>query len=297
MLPPYLNTDSKIRIISPAGAIDASYIAGAKHLLSRWGFCVEEGKFARGKFGRFSGTEKERISDLQDALNDSEIRAIICSRGGYGLAQIIDKIDFTEFLKNPKWVIGFSDITVLHNALSNCGIASIHGFMAKDLAGLPETAKSVVRLREILTGNLPEYKIKPHPLNRAGKAEGKLAGGNLSIICGLRGTSYDLDFYGKILFIEDVGEKPYHIDRMMQNLRLGGAFKNLSALIVGQFSECEEDPLMNKSIAGIIYDAVKDYDFPICFNFPAGHTNTNFPLVLGANVKLTVNENKVILKS
>jgi Uncharacterized proteins, homologs of microcin C7 resistance protein MccF len=291
-----MKTKNKILIVSPSGAIDISYIERAKQILSSWGFYVEESKFARGKLGRFSGTEEERIFDLQYALDDKETYAIFCSRGGYGLAQIIDKIDFNEFQKNPKWIIGFSDITVLHNALANLGIASIHGVMAKQLSELSENVESIANLKEILNGKLPEYKIVPHSLNRVGEAQGKLTGGNLSVIYGLRGTPYDLNPAGKILFIEDIGEKPYHIDRMLQNLRMGGVLQNLSALVVGQFSECEEDPLMNKSIAEIISDAVKDYDFPVCFNFPAGHTNKNLPLILGANVDLIVNEDGVEMK-
>ena len=291
-----MKAKNKILIVSPSGAIDISYIERAKQILSSWGFYVEEGKFARGKSGRFSGTEEERISDLQYALDDKETYAIFCSRGGYGLAQIIDKIDFTKFQKNPKWIIGFSDITVLHNALANLGIVSIHGVMAKQLSELSENVESITNFKEILNGNLPEYKIAPHSLNRVGEAHGKLTGGNLSVVDGLRGTPYDLNPAGKILFIEDVCEKPYHIDRMLQNLRMGGVLQNLSALVVGQFSDCEEDPLMNKSIAEIIHDAVKDYDFPVCFNFPAGHSDKNLPLVLGANVDLTVNEDGVEMK-
>jgi muramoyltetrapeptide carboxypeptidase len=288
--------DKKLIIISPSGAIDAKYIDGAKKTLAEWGFCVQESKSARGKFGQFSGTEQERIFDLQQALDDNNTEVILCSRGGYGLAQIIDKIDFTKFQQNPKTIIGFSDITVLHNALSKIGISSVHAIMAKHLTELLENNESVLFLKEILNGKLPKYKIQNHPLNRKGIAEGKLTGGNLSVLYGLRATPYDLDFEGKILFIEDVGEKAYHIDRMMQNLRLGGILKNLSGLVVGQFSECEEDAPLNNSIYEIILNAIKNYDYPVCFNFPAGHTERNLPLILGAKVILKVDENETNLQ-
>ncbi|MDR0811361.1 MAG: LD-carboxypeptidase [Paludibacter sp.] len=284
--------NKKAIIISPSGAIDEKYIDGAKNALAEWEFSVQEGKSARGKFGRFAGTEQERISDLQQALDDENAQIILCSRGGYGLVQIIDKIDFTRFIQNPKTIVGFSDITVLHNALAKIGIPSVHAIMAKHLTELPANAESVIALREILNGVLPKYQIENYPLNRKGEGKGKLAGGNLSVIYGLRSTPYDLDFDGKILFIEDICEKPYHIDRMMQNLRLGKALENLAGLVVGQFAECTEDPLMNATIYEIILNAVKNYDYPVCFNFPAGHAERNLPLVLGGKAVLKIDDDE-----
>jgi muramoyltetrapeptide carboxypeptidase len=296
MLPLFLQPTNEIRIITPSGFISPEFIDGAKKVLESWGLQVSEGEFARSEYGRFAGTKEQRISDLQTALDDLDVKAILCSRGGYGLAQIIDKLDFTKFKKNPKWLIGFSDITILHNVISNVGIASVHGIMAKQLTELPENAEQVQYLKQILFGKLPTYQIPTHELNRAGTAQGKLIGGNLSVLMGMRGSRFDLKFENNILFLEDIAEKPYHIDRMMQNLRFSSVLSQISGLIVGQFSDCEEDPLMMKTIPEIILDAVKKYNYPVCFNFQAGHTDYNLPLILGKKAHLNVNENNVQLK-
>ena len=295
MTPPYLKSNDQIRIVSPSGNIELKYIVGAKKTLSSWGLNVTEGKFARTKYGRFAGTEAQRIADLQEALDDPSVNAILCSRGGYGVAQIIDKLDFSTFAKSPKWLIGFSDITILHNAISNLGIASIHGIMAKHLTQFPADSIHVQKCREILFGQMPTYVVPKHRLNKVGIAQGKLIGGNLSVLIGLRGSQFDLDYKNNILFIEDIAERPYHIDRMMQNLRFSGALAQLSGLVVGQFSDCDEDPLMKKSVAQIIASAVSEYDYPVCFNFPAGHVDNNFPLKLGETVQFEVTKRAVIL--
>ena len=295
MTPPYLKSNDQIRIVSPSGNIEPKYIVGAKKTLSSWGLNVTEGKFARTKYGRFAGTEAQRIADLQEALDDPSVNAILCSRGGYGVAQIIDKLDFSTFAKSPKWLIGFSDITILHNAISNLGVASIHGIMAKHLTQFPADSIHVQKCREILFGQMPTYVVPKHRLNKVGIAQGKLIGGNLSVLIGLRGSQFDLDYKNNILFIEDIAERPYHIDRMMQNLRFSGALAQLSGLVVGQFSDCDEDPLMKKSVAQIIASAVSEYDYPVCFNFPAGHVDNNFPLKLGETVQFEVTKRAVIL--
>ena len=295
MTPPYLKSNDQIRIVSPSGNIEPKYIVGAKKTLSSWGLNVTEGKFARTKYGRFAGTEEQRIADLQEALDDPSVNAILCSRGGYGVAQIIDKLDFSTFAKSPKWLIGFSDITILHNAISNLGIASIHGIMAKHLTQFPADSIHVQKCREILFGQVPTYVVPKHRLNKVGIAQGKLIGGNLSVLIGLRGSQFDLDYKNNILFIEDIAERPYHIDRMMQNLRFSGSLAQLSGLVVGQFSDCDEDPLMKKSVAQIIASAVSEYDYPVCFNFPAGHVDNNFPLKLGETVQFEVTKRAVIL--
>jgi len=296
MLPPFLQPTDQIRIVSPSGAINPELVNGAKKALLSWGLNVTEGKFTRSEYGRFAGTMEQRIADLQAAINDPSIKAILCSRGGYGLAQIVDKLDFSAFKTSPKWLIGFSDITILHNVITNSDIASIHGIMAKHLTELLANADQVMRLKEILFGKLPEYTIATHPLNREGQASGKLIGGNLSVLMGLRGSQYDLPYKNNILFIEDIAEKPYHIDRMIQNLRFSGALAQLSGLVVGQFSECDEDPTMHQTIVEIIADAVKDYDYPVCFNFPAGHVDYNLPLIMGAEAYLNVSKISVNLK-
>ena len=292
---PILKPNDQIRIVSPSGSIHPELIDGAAKVLTSWGLQVTEGKFSRSECGRFAGTKEQRIADLQEALDDPNVKAILCSRGGYGIAQIVDKIDFTTFAKSPKWLIGFSDITILHNVITDLGIASIHGIMAKHLTELPADSEQVIRLKDCLFGNFPTYSIPPHQQNRTGQASGKLIGGNLSVLMALRGSQFDLPYQNNILFIEDIAEKPYHIDRMMQNLRFSGVLAQLSGLIVGQFSDCDEDPLMKQTVSEIILSAVSDYDFPVCFNFPAGHVDYNLPLILGANVSLNVNKIEVKL--
>lgn len=294
--PPYLNPNDQIRIVSPSGSINPQFIDGAKKVLTSWGLQVTEGEFARAEYGRFAGTKEQRITDLQTALNDQNIHAILCSRGGYGISQIIDKLDFTQFTAFPKWLIGFSDVTILHNAIAYLGIASIHGIMAKHLTELASDAEPVCSLREVMFGKLPFYFFPATEFNKTGIATGKLIGGNLSVLMGLRGSSFDLDYTNAVLFIEDISEKPYHIDRMMQNLRFSGVLEKLSGLVVGQFSDCDEDPQMMQSISEIILDSVKGYNYPVCFDFPAGHVDYNLPLMLGANIQLEVTKDFSQLK-
>jgi muramoyltetrapeptide carboxypeptidase len=294
MIPPFLQSGHQIRIVSPSGAIDPAFIDEAKKVLTSWGLNATEGDFARNEYGRFGGTKEQRIADLQTALDDTNVKAILCSRGGYGVAQLIDKLNFTKFKANPKWLIGFSDITILHNAISNIGVASIHGIMAKHLTELPANSEQVQLMKNILFGQLPHYQLPAHKLNRTGNAAGKLIGGNLSVLVGMIGTPFDLPYEGNILFLEDIAEKPYHIDRMMQQLRLCGALSKITGLIVGQFSDCDEDPLMKQTIAEIIFEAVKEYNYPVCFNFPAGHVDYNLPLVMGAEVRVEMMEETIV---
>ncbi len=292
-----LQPNDLVRIVSPSGVIDPSFIEGAAKVLSSWGLRVQEGSYCREKYGRFAGTEAQRIADLQQALDDPDTKAILCSRGGYGLTQIVDKLDFKTFCSHSKWLIGFSDITVLHNAITNLGFPSVHAIMAKHLTELNADSEAVAGLKNLLFGDFPEYAIPAHPQNRSGNATGKLIGGNLSVIYGLRGTPFDLPYEGNILFVEDIAEKPYHIDRMLQNLRLGGVFQKISGLVLGQFSDCDEDPLMLKSIEEIISGALAGTSIPVVFNFPAGHVDDNRPLMLGAETILTVNSDVVIIKT
>ena len=281
----------QIAIVSPSGVIDEMYIDGAVARLSAWGFEVVVTPHARGKYGRFAGTPEERLEDLQWAVNQADISAILCSRGGYGAVQIVDKIDFSPLKKHPKLLIGFSDICAFHSVLTNMKIPSIHGIMAKHLTELNENDLPMVMLRQMLLGKTPQYKIPPHQLNRNGIAEGILTGGNFSVLYGLRGSKFDIKPQGKILFIEDLSEKPYHIDRMMHNLKIGGILEKLSGLIVGQFTEFEEDELMHKTVYEIIAGCVANYNYPVCFNFPAGHVKNNLPLIFGKKHELNVHDN------
>jgi len=290
ILSPPLKPNDKIAIVSPSGAIDSAYIDGATARLKEWEFEPIIFPHARNTYGRYAGTIGERTADLQKAIDDLSIKAVLCSRGGYGAIQIIENIDFKPLAANPKWLIGFSDITIFHAALSKLNIASMHGIMAKHLTENASNSNSVRLLHNMLTGKLPSYSLISHSLNRTGEAKGKLIGGNLSVLYGLRGTKYDFVPEKSILFIEDLCEKPYHIDRMMRNLKIGGMLEKLSGLIVGQFTEIEEDASMFKTVYEIIADAVSDYDYPICFNFPAGHIEENLPLIMGAEIQMEVSE-------
>lgn len=288
--PDFLKSGDEIRIISPSGIVSPQLIDDAKLKIESWGYIPTEGMFTRAIYGRFAGNEQERFTDLQQALDDPNVKAILCSRGGYGLSQIIDRLDYSRFLENPKWIIGFSDVTILHEVLYKMGVISIHGNMAKHIASLDAYTDSIVQIENILKGKIPAYQVDFDKNNRIGTEKGRLIGGNLAVFMGLRGTKFEPSFKGNILFIEDVGEKPYQIDRMMQNLRLSGLLSQLNGLIVGQFTETEEDPLMNATIYEIIKENVKNYDYPVCFNFSAGHIDNNLPLLMGANVTLNVDE-------
>jgi muramoyltetrapeptide carboxypeptidase len=291
--PPFLHEGDLVRLISPAGMIAPELVENAETCLKSWGLHVRRGNHVTGQTGRFSGSEEERLNDLQEALDDHDCRAVLCSRGGYGTIHLLEKVDLTAFEKSPKWLIGYSDITMLHGLLQKQGYSSIHGGMAKALAGeiapqegyLPESARW---LKNMLFGQLPPYCTKAHSLNRFGSATGPLVGGNLSILYSLRGTPYDYIPAGSVLFIEDIGERPYMIDRIMYNLKLGGILEKLGGLIVGQFSDYEEDPLFGKTVAEIVADAVSKYNYPVCFDFPVGHVERNLPLMCGAKVRMEV---------
>ena len=275
-----------IRIISPSGAIDPSYIDGASARLRSWGFEVSEGAHARGKWGRFAGTDEERLSDLAAAIQDPNVDAILCSRGGYGLQRIIDRV---PTLTKP--VIGFSDITALHQLSAISGQASVHGIMCKHIATLPEDSEPMQALRRILSGQSVQYTWDAHPLNRPGEAHAPIVGGNLSVLCGLQGTPWGLQqeairIQFPILLIEDIGERHYHIDRMMRELRMSGVLAHLSGLIVGQFTDCDDDPMMNASVYETIKEAVADYDYPLIFNAPIGHVEHNLPLLLNHHASI-----------
>lgn len=294
--PPNLNGGDKAIIISPSGNIDLQYINGACQVLQNWGLVVEIATHAKGQYGRFGGTVDQRITDLQQAMDDPDVRLIFCSRGGYGIVHLLDKLNFEGIKKYPKWIVGYSDITALHLALLQDGIVSLHAPMARHLTeGSLDIASSY--MKDSLFINMPEYSIDSHPLNREGLVRGKLFGGNLAVLSGLIGTPYMAVPENGILFIEDIGEAPYKIDRMMWQLKLSGILSHISALIIGQFADCQEDPLMGSTIYESIRDIVKDYNYPLVFNFPVGHVKENYSLLHGAAVKLEVSENNVKMKS
>ncbi|MDR0893385.1 MAG: LD-carboxypeptidase [Mediterranea sp.] len=294
--PPYLQPGDKVLIVSPSGKIDKQLLLSAKRRLQTWGLKVGIGRHADGTCGKYAGTIKERLGDLQKAMDDASAKAILCSRGGYGAVHLVDKLDFAAFAQHPKWLIGFSDITALHAVFQQKGFASLHAPMARHLVMEPADDPCSEYLRSILFGELPHYACEAHKLNHQGTAQGILRGGNMAVAYGLRATPYDIPPEGTVLFLEDVGERPHAVERMMYNLKLSGVLERLSGLIIGQFTDYAEDCSLGKELYGALADLLKEYDYPICFNFPVGHVERNFPLIEGAPVELTVKKRKVTLK-
>lgn len=285
----------EIRIISPSGAIDPAYIDGARTRLQSWGFIVSEGRHARDVWGRFAGTDEDRLADIIEALNAPSVDVILCSRGGYGLQRIIDRVPAIT-----KPIIGFSDITALHQWSAISNQCSVHGIMCKHIATLPEDSEPIVALRKILNGEPIRYAWSSHPLNRHGHAEGPLVGGNLSVLYGLQGTKFSLQSSAfsnqrPILLIEDICERHYHIDRMMRNLRMSGVLANIGGLVVGQFSDCDDDPQMNQTVYETIKEVVADYDYPVLFDAPVGHVERNLPLWLNRHTSIDSSTNGALL--
>ncbi len=294
-LPQFLKEGDLVVILSPASKIDKNLIAGAAQRLESWGLKVKVAPHAKGSSGHYAGSIKNRLADLQSAMDNPKVSAILCSRGGYGMVHLIDQLDFTEFFQYPKWVIGFSDITALHNTIQYHGFASLHAPMARHLAVEAEDDPCTLYLKQTLLGELPSYSCPTHKLSRKGTAEGVLRGGNLAVMYGLRGTKYDIPPAGSILFIEDIGERPHAVERMLYNLKLGGVFEQVSGVIIGQFTDFEEDKSLGKVLYGAIADLLKEYDFPVAFNFPVGHVTNNLPLINGAKVTLEVDSKEIKL--
>lgn len=292
--PTALEKGDKIGIISPAGKIEPEKVGIAVDMLERLGLKVVLGKHVFDDYHQFAGRDLNRLKDFQQMLDDPEIKAILCARGGYGSVRILEHVDFDLFLRKPKWIIGYSDITVFHSYLNNIlEVESLHSVMPINFTD-DQTGKSVETLFGAMMGRFVDYKIQAHELNRLGIAEGELIGGNLSILYSLRGTNMDFETHGKVLFIEDVGEELYHLDRMMYNLRMGGKLSELQALVLGGFSGMKEgDPKFGKAAYEIINEAVESYTYPVVYNFPAGHINDNWTLPLGRYVKISVDEKGV----
>ncbi|MCW3806104.1 S66 peptidase family protein [Plebeiibacterium marinum] len=298
IFPPPIKKGDTIGIVAPAGKIEQNIVEQAISRIEKMGYIVKTAPSIHNHYFNFSSTDENRRKDLQDFLDDQNINAILCTRGGYGTIRIIDNIDFTKFRENPKWVIGFSDITVLHAAIQQNGIASIHGPMCKSFLNYTNTSVDIDVLFSFLEGEAPEYIINPYPTNRPGTACGDIIGGNLSLLHALRGTKFDFNPEGKILFIEDLSEYLYHLDRIMFNLKLGGVLEKLNGLVVGQFTEMKDNEIpFGETIEEIIYKSVAEYDYPVAFNFPSGHIETNFPIILGDYIELKVETNQVSITS
>lgn len=285
--PPNLKKGDKIGIVAPARKISKEEIQFAVDTFERWGLKAIFSKNLFESEDQFSGSDAQRAEDLQKMLDDDSVKAIISARGGYGTLRIIDKLDFKKFEAKPKWIIGYSDITVLHSHIhQNLGIETLHATMCINFS---KDEESVEILKKYLFGEKNPYSIKPHPLNRKGSGEGALVGGNLSLLYALKGSRSGISTSGKILFLEDLDEYLYHIDRMMVSLKRAGKLSHLEGLVVGGLTDMKDNQVpFGKTAEEIILDAVKEYDYPVCFGFPAGHTTKNLALPFGRRAKLKV---------
>ncbi|MDO4727940.1 MAG: LD-carboxypeptidase [Bacteroidota bacterium] len=295
IIPPYLQQGDTVAILCTARKISKNEIEKACKLLHAWGLQVKLGNTIGKEYHQFGGTDEQRANDFQQMLNDKDVKAIWCARGGYGTVRIIEKIDFSKILQNPKWIIGFSDVTVLHSHLHNLGVASIHGIMPINVGTATQMAEQ--SLYKTLFGQKNIYEIPSSKNNQLGKATGVLVGGNLSILYSLLGSASAIDTDGKILFFEDLDEYLYHIDRMLMNLQRNDYFKNIKAIIVGGMTLMHDNAIaFGISIPEMLLDKICEMNIPVCFDFPAGHIDDNRTLLLGATVELEILEERVTLK-
>ena len=294
ILPNSLNKGDKIGLVSTARYISPIELKTAIEVLEEWGLNVILGVNIFCNNEQFAGTDLERASDLQMMINDNSIKAILCTRGGYGTARIIDLIDFTNLFTHPKWIIGYSDITVLHTHINKLGLASLHATMPINFN--TNTSNALQSMHACLFKQQQQVTSPTYYLNKNGCVNAEIVGGNLSVIYSLLGSKSDIDTVGKILFLEDLDEYLYHIDRMVLNLKRNNKFSQLKGLIVGAMEDMHDNTIsFGKSVNEIIYEHTSDYNFPICFNFPAGHISNNTSLILGKNSELEINNNNVNL--
>jgi muramoyltetrapeptide carboxypeptidase len=288
-LPPPLQKGDTVALVSPARFVD---YAEVEHFIGfaqgcGWNVRADDACFLR--YRQFGGDDQARANHLQTMLSNDEVKAVFCNRGGYGSLRIVDSIDFSGMTKKPKWIVGFSDITVFHAHLQAMGVGSLHAPMPFNFGQTDERTFHV--MRQFLEGQPQPTQLKPHPLNRVGKAMGIITGGNLSILYALKGSKSMPDLQGKILFIEDVDEYLYHIDRMMLGLKRAGLLSGLAGLVVGAFTEIKDNTIPFGSIAEeIVREHINEFNFPVCFGFPAGHIKLQHPLLFGAKIHLNVSE-------
>lgn len=297
-IPPYLEKGDTIGITCPAGYMAKEKAQTCINTLQQWGFGVMVGKtLGSSSNNYFSGTDEERLFELQAMLDSDEIDAILCGRGGYGVSRIIDKIDFTRFKKNPKWIIGYSDITVLHCHINrNFNIATLHSPMAAAFNDGVKGNEFIGSLYKAITGKKAKYRSGVYPFNKKGTAEGELVGGNLALLVNMTGTPSEINTKNKILFIEDIAEYIYSTDRMMVQLKRSGKLDNLAGLVIGNFTDTKDtERPFGKTVYQAIHDVIKDYDYPVCFNFPVGHAKENYALKVGVNYQLSVTGKSVSL--
>ncbi|TYA74012.1 LD-carboxypeptidase [Seonamhaeicola marinus] len=297
--PPYLKAGDTVAIVAPAGILKnrKAEIEHAKALLKRWGLHVEVGTHVFNQGRHFAGTDDERCEDFQKALNDPKIKAIWCARGGYGSVRILDKLDWTAFKENPKWIIGYSDITAFHNQVHNFGIQSLHAMMCTSLQDEPATIKETIdTFKTALFGASLKYTLQGSTYNKSGSVSAPIVGGNLTILHTMLGSETSIDTSGKILFIEEIGEYKYHIDRMLQSLKRAGYFNNCKGVIIGDMTKIKKNTTpWGSSIEQLILDVLSEYNFPIAFNMPAGHEKDNRALILGKTAVLNVSKNQSTL--
>ena len=289
LTPPYLKEGDKVGIVCTARKADREDLENGIALLKSCGLEPVLGKTIGASDNQYGGTDALRAADLQAMLDDEEINAIWCAKGGYGTVRIIDDINFYKFIKYPKWIIGYSDVTVLHSQIHKLGFETIHGVMPVGIARNTAVAKQT--LENAWSGKPVHYHIESAPLNRLGTAKGELVGGNISILYSLCGSHSAIDTTNKILFLEDLDEYLYHVDRMMVNLKRNGMLRNIRGLVVGGLTSMHDNSTpFGKTAKEIVMDAVAEYDYPVCFDFPAGHLKDNRALILGRSASLEVNE-------
>ena len=293
--PEFLQKGDTVGILATARKIDIATIQPAITLLEIWGLHVIVGKTVGREENQLAGPDWFRATDLQEMLDNPKIKAIWAAKGGYGTVRIVDRVDFTKFKKKPKWIVGFSDVTVLHSHINNMNIQTLHAMMA--ISAKTASPEAIETLRKSLFGEKISYTIPPHPFNQNGKATGELVGGNLSVLYSIIGSESQFDYNGKILFIEDLDEYLYHIDRMMMNLKRGGHLNGLKALIIGGMTSMNDNDIpWGKDALQIIQDVMKDHKFPIIYNFPAGHIKDNRALKFGQVISVEVNDKEVIVR-
>lgn len=296
IVPTSLQKGDEIRIVSTARKVSPEEMAPARTLLENWGYCVSYGQNLFMQSNQFSGTTKQRVEDLQNAIEDEKVKAILCARGGYGTAKIIDEINFDKLIDNPKWIIGFSDVTTLHAHLNKLGIASIHATMPI-LFQKTAAQKSLSTLKNVLTKQKNKYEFSYHKLNKTGEVQGEVIGGNLTIIQNMIGTPSDIDTGGKILFLEDLDEYLYHVDRLMTHLFRAGKLSKLKGLIIGSMSGMHDNKIpFGKTAYEIIADSVRKFNYPVAFNAPIGHEDDNFAIICGEKLSLKVSEKATIVE-
>ena len=297
--PPFLKQGDEIAIISPSGTVLSERVDGAVEAIRQWGFTPVVGEHCKGEYQAYgvishSATPEHRLADLQWALAAPRVKAILCSRGGYGAVHLLEHLDLKAIAANPKWIIGFSDISALHAAWYRAGVVSIHSPMAKHLT-LHGIDNEISRNNyNIITGKgLPSYDVAPHPHNRLGSATATVTGGNLAVVMSLLATPYNVIKPGNILIIEDVAEQVYQVQRLFYHLKLAGILPRLAGLVVGQFTKYRGDD--TTAMYDMIHDMVSPYDYPVAFNYPIGHVPRNVPIVLGSTTTLEVSDTNVKL--